>query len=60
MTQETQTEALQQAEGWDGEEGGREVWEGGDMGVPMADILSMYDSKPQNSVKQLSSIKKFF
>ena len=30
------------------------------MGVPMADILSMYDSKPQNSVKQLSSIKKIF
>ena len=60
VTQETQTGALQQAEGWDGEEGGREVWEGGDMGVPMADILSMCDSKPQNSVKQLSSIKNNF
>ena len=24
-------------EGWDGEGGGREVQEGGDMGVPMAD-----------------------
>ena len=29
--------ALWQAEGWDGEEDGREVPEGGDMGVPMAD-----------------------
>ena len=52
MTQGTQTEALQQAEGWGGEGEGREVWEGGDMGVPMAD--SWYDGKPQNSVKQLS------
>ena len=25
-------------EGWDGEGDGREVWEGGDMGVPMADF----------------------
>ena len=24
-------------EGWDGEGDGREVWEGGDMGVPMAE-----------------------
>ena len=24
-------------EGWDGEGDGRRVWEGGDMGVPMAD-----------------------
>ena len=23
-------------EGWDGEGDGREVWEGGDLGVPMA------------------------
>ena len=31
----TQTGALQQAEEWGGEGDGREVWEGGDMGVPM-------------------------
>ena len=36
-TQGTQTGALWQAEGWGGEEDGREVQEGGDMGVPMAD-----------------------
>ena len=30
---------------------GREVWEGGDMGVPMADS---YQNSYQNSVKQLS------
>ena len=24
-------------EGWDGEGNGREIWEGGDMGIPMAD-----------------------
>ena len=29
--------ALQQAKRWDGEGDRREVWEGGDMGVPMAD-----------------------
>ena len=38
MTQGTQTGALLQAEGWGGEGDGREVWEGGDMGVPMADF----------------------
>ena len=32
-----QTGALWQAEGWGGEGYGREVQEGGDMGVPMAD-----------------------
>ena len=37
MTQGTQTGALRPAEGWDGEGDGREVWEGGDLGVPMAD-----------------------
>ena len=31
------TGALWQVEGWDGEGDGREVQEGGDMGVPMAD-----------------------
>ena len=39
-------------EGWDGKGDGREVQEGGDMGVPIADF--MYDRKPQNSVKKLS------
>ena len=37
MTQGTQTEILWQAEEWDGKGGGREVLEGGDMGVPVAD-----------------------
>ena len=36
MTQGTQTGAHQQAEGWCGQGDGREVWEGGDMGVSMA------------------------
>ena len=27
-------------EGWDGEGDGREVWEGGDVGVPVADSCS--------------------
>ena len=36
MTRGTQTWALQEAEGWDGEGDGREVWEGGDMVVPIA------------------------
>ena len=34
VTQGTQTGALRQAEGWDGV---GERWEGGDMGIPMAD-----------------------
>ena len=37
-TQETQTGALRQAEGWVGEGDGREVQEAGNMGVPMADF----------------------
>ena len=37
MTQGTQTGPLRQAEGWGGERDGREVWEGGDKGIPMAD-----------------------
>ena len=37
MTQGTQTGALRQAEGWDGERDGREVQEGGDICIPMAD-----------------------
>ena len=37
MTQVTQIGAHQQAEGWCGEGDGREVWEGGDLGAPMAD-----------------------
>jgi len=32
MTQGAQTRTLGQAEGWNGEGDGREVWEGGDMG----------------------------
>ena len=37
MTQGTQTGPQGQAEGWGGERDGREVWEGGDKGIPMAD-----------------------
>ena len=38
MAPGTQTAALRHTEGWGGEGDGREeAWEGGDMGVPMAD-----------------------
>ena len=37
MTQRIQTKADNNLEEWDGEGGGREVQEGGDMGVSMAD-----------------------
>ena len=37
MTRGTQTEALRQAEGYDGEGDGREAQEGGDMDVRIAD-----------------------
>ena len=38
MTQGNQTGALRQAEGWGGEGEGREVLEGGDIDVPVADF----------------------
>ena len=37
MAQEIQTGALYQPRGWDGEEHGRKVQEGGDICIPMAD-----------------------
>ena len=37
MTQGTQTGVLWQPKGWDGEGGGREVQEGGDICIPLAD-----------------------
>ena len=37
MFQETQTGACINLEGWHGEGDGREVQEGGDIGIPMAD-----------------------
>ena len=37
MAQGTQTGALREAEGWGGEGKQREVWEGGDMGLSLAD-----------------------
>ena len=37
MAQETQTGALYQPRGWDGEVDGREVQEGWDICIPMAD-----------------------
>ena len=37
MAQETQTGALYQPRGWDGEGDGREVQKGGDICIPMAD-----------------------
>ena len=61
MTQETETRALWQADGWGREGDGREVWEGGDMDVPMADSCWCMTEKPQNSVKQLSfNLKKSY
>ena len=54
VTQGTQTGALWQAEGWDGQGDGREVQEGGNMGVPYGCFLLLYDRKPHNFVKQLS------
>ena len=37
MTQKLKQGLCDNLEGWGGEGDGREVWEGGDMGVPMAD-----------------------
>ena len=37
MFQQTQTGTCINLEGWDGEGDGREVQEGGDIGIPMAD-----------------------
>ena len=37
MAQETQTEALCQPKGWDGEGDGKEFQKGGDICLPMAD-----------------------
>ena len=37
MTQKLKQWLGDNLEGWGGEGDGREVWEGGDMGVPMAD-----------------------
>ena len=58
MTQGTQTGALWQPEGWDGDGDGRVVLEGGLGGrgheCTYGWFLLMYDRKPQNSVKQLS------
>ena len=51
MTQGTQTGAPRQAEGWDGEGGGREVQEGRGHECAYGWFL-MYDRKPQDSVKQ--------
>ena len=45
-----QTEALWQAEGWDGKGG----WGVRGHGCFYAWFLLMYDRKPQNSIKQLS------
>ena len=37
MSQETQTGALYQLQGWDGEGDGKEVQDGGDICIPLAD-----------------------
>ena len=42
MTQGNQTGALWQAEGWGGEGEGREILEGGDIGVPVADFNDVW------------------
>jgi len=39
---------------WDGEGNGREVKEGGDMGIPMADSCQSVIEKQENSAKQLT------
>ena len=53
MAQKTQTGALHQPRGWEGEWDGREVQKGGDICIPMSFMLR-FDRKQQNSVKQLS------
>ena len=53
MAQETQTGALNQARGWDGEGDGREFQKVGDICIPML----QFDRKQQNSVKHYPSIK---
>ena len=52
MAQETQTGALYQPRGVDGEGGGKEVQKGGDICIPMAD--SCWGLTESYSVKQLS------
>ena len=42
MAQETQTGALYQPRGWDGEGNGREVQKGGDICIPMADSCEVW------------------
>ena len=41
-------------EGWDGEDDGREVQEGGDIGYTYGWFMLIFGRKQQNSVKQLS------
>ena len=45
MNQGTQTGALWQVEGWAGEGDGRDIWEGGDMGVLMANSYLIENNK---------------
>ena len=58
MAQATQTGALYQPRGVGWGEDVSEVHKGGDICIPMADLMLKFDRKQQNSVKQLSFNKK--
>ena len=45
-------------EGWDGVGDGREVQEGGDVGIPVADFVLMHGRNQHNIVKQIFCNKK--
>ena len=55
MTRELKPGLCNNLEGWDGEGGGSEGQEGGDICIPMADsFMFMFGRNQQKSVKQLS------
>ena len=58
MAQETQTGALYQPRGWNGEGDGRQVQEEGDKSISMADSLRLDRKQQKQFVKQLSFNKK--
>ena len=45
ITQETQTGALYQPRGWDGEGAGKAVQNRGDICIPMTDFMLSFDRK---------------
>ena len=54
MAQGIQMRPCNNLEGWNQEGDGREVQEGGDICIPMAEFILMVDRKQQNSVKRLT------